>query len=181
MRTAVQDRVGKLEQPDQVRDRRTIEAQPAGQLFLGAAVARQVFAKRGRLVDRVQVFALQVFDHRQLEDALIVEHEDPRGHFVELGLDTGPQPALTGDELVAIPDRAHQDRLQHAMLPERVGQRGDILGVELPARLVRVGVDLIDGDLDQLARIKRAAFKAPFFTTEQRFQSAPKTSFIHGR
>ncbi len=54
-------------------------------------------------------------------------------------------------------------------------------GVELAPRLERVGVDLIDGDLDQLARVERAAFEAPFFTTEQRFQSASKTSLIHGR
>ena len=88
---------------------------------------------------------------------------------------------FAGDELIALPDRTHQDRLEHAVLPQRVGQRGDLLGVELPARLVRVGIDLIDGDLDQLARLERAAFESPFFTTEQRFQSASKTSFIHGR
>ncbi len=67
------------------------------------------------------------------------------------------------------------------MLPERVGQRSDILCVKHPARLVGVRVDLIDGDLDQLARIQRAPLEAPFFSTQERFQAPPKTSFIHGQ
>ena len=98
----VQDRVGQLEEADQVGHGRAVEPEPASQLFLGATVARQVFAECSRLVDRIQVFALQVFDHRQLEDALIVEDEDPCGHLVELGLDAGAQAAFTGDELIAI-------------------------------------------------------------------------------
>ena len=118
----VQDLVGKLEEADQVGDGRAVEPEPAGQLFLGATVARQVLAKGSRLVDRIQVFALQVFDHRQLEDALIVEHEDPCGHLVKLGFDARTQPALAGDELISIPDGPHQDRLEHAVLPQRVGQ-----------------------------------------------------------
>ena len=67
------------------------------------------------------------------------------------------------------------------MLAQRVGQRGDLLRVELAARLERVGIDLIDGDLDQLARLERARFESAFFTPEQGFQSASKTSLIHGR
>ena len=67
------------------------------------------------------------------------------------------------------------------MLPQRIGERGDLLRVKLPPRLKRIGIDLIDGDLDQLAGLERAAVEAPFFATEERFQSAAKTSFIHGR
>ena len=33
---------------------------------------------------------------------------------------------------------------------KRIGERGDLVGVELPSRLERIGIDLIDGDLDQL-------------------------------
>ena len=97
----VQDVGGQVEQADQVGNGRSIDAQPAGQLFLGAAVAREVFAEGRRLVDGVQVFALKVFDHCQLEDALIVEHHDSRGHFVKLGFDARTQPALAGDQLVS--------------------------------------------------------------------------------
>ena len=96
---------------------------PAGELFLGAAVAGEIFAEGGRLVDGVEILALQVLDHRQLEDALVVEVEHPRGNLVELGLDAGAQPALAGDELVAHAHGPDQDRLEHAVLAERIGQR----------------------------------------------------------
>ena len=49
---------------------------------------------------------------------------------MKLGLDAGPQPPLAGDELKALTDGTHQDRLKHAMLPQRVGQRGNILRVK---------------------------------------------------
>ena len=82
----------------------------------------------------------------------------------------------------AIADRANEHRLQHAMLSQRIGQRGDFVGIELPARLKGVGVNLIDGDLHQVARVnKRPPFKATFLTAEQCFESAPQASLIHGR
>ncbi len=79
------------------------------------------------------------------------------------------------------PGRADQDGLEHAVLSQRVGQRGDFVGVELAARLERVRVNLIDGDLDQLAGIERAGFETAVFAAQQGFESASKTSFIHGR
>ena len=100
---------------------------------------------------------------------------------MELGLDAGTQPALAGDQLVSRARCPDQDRLEHAVLAQRVGQRGDLARVELPARLERIGVDLIDGDLDQLGLFERAGFESAFFAAEQCFQSASETSLIHGR
>ena len=67
-----------VEEADQVGDGRSIDAQPAGELFLSATVAREIFAECACLVDGVQVFALEVLDHRQLEDTLIIECEHDR-------------------------------------------------------------------------------------------------------
>ena len=111
---------------------------------------------------RVQILALEVLDHRQLADALVVEVEDPRGDLVELGLDAGAEPAFAGDQLVAVADCADENRLEHAVLAERVGQGGDLGRVELAARLERVRVDLIDGDLDQLGAVERARLETAF-------------------
>ncbi len=178
----VEDLGGQVEQADQVGDGRSIDAQPAGELFLGAAVAREVFAEGAGLVDGVQILALEVFDHRQLEDALIVEHQDPRGHFVKLGLDAGAQPALAGDQLVA---QAHGSltRTGWSMPCWRSESASEAisLALKLAARLERVGVDLIDGDLDQLGLFERAGLKSAFFATQQCFESASETSLIHGR
>ena len=74
-----------------------------------------------------------------------------------------------------------QDRLEHAVLAQRVGQRGDLARVELPAWLKRIGVDLIDGDLDQLGLFERAGLEPAFIAAQQCFQSASETSLIHGR
>ena len=141
----------------------------------------EVIAEGAGLVDRVEVLALEVLDHRQLEDALIVEVEDARGDLVEVGLDAGAEPTLAGDELVAQPDGPDQDRLEHAVLPERVGQRGDLRRVELAARLERVGIDLIDGDLELLGPLERSRFESAFLTPQQGFQAASETTLIHGR
>ena len=177
----VLDLVGQLEQADQVGDRRAVDAQAAGQLFLGAAVTRQVVAEGRGLVDGVEVLALEVLDHRQLEDPLVVEVEHPGGDLVELGLDAGAEPALAGDELVAQPDGADEDRLEHPVLAERVGQRRDLGGVELAAGLERVGVDLIDGEVDQLGRLERAGLESAFLTPEQGFQAASEATSFYSR
>ena len=91
---------------------------------------------------------------------------------MKLGLDAGPQPPLAGDELIAIADGSHQDRLEHAVLAQRIGQRGDLGRREMAAGLVRVGIDLIDGDVDQLGSLERAGLEPSLLTTQQGFQAA---------
>ncbi len=128
-----------------------------------------------------EILALKVLDHSQLEDPLIVQVEYPRGNLVELSFNAGTQPPFSGDELVAQPHGPDQDRLQHSMLSQGIGKRSDLARVELPSRLKRIGINLIDCDLDQLRRLQRTAFETPFFATQKRFQTATKTSFIHGQ
>ncbi len=61
---------------------------------------------------------------------------------------------LAGDQLVAIADRAHGDRLHDAVALHRVRQLGKLLVTEVAARIARVAVDQIDR--------KRAPSAAPF-------------------
>ena len=84
---------------------------------------------------------------------------------MELGLDAGAEPSLAGDELVAVADGPDEDRLEHPVLAERVGQGGDLGRVELPAGLERVRVDLVDGDVEQLGRLERAGLEAPLLAS----------------
>jgi hypothetical protein len=49
------------------------------------------------------------------------------------------------------------------------------------ARLERIGVDLVDGDLDELGLFERAGFKSAFIAAEKCFESASETSLIHDR
>ena len=85
----VLDFFGEVEKSDQVRDRRAVETQSAGQLVLSAAVAGEIVAERGGLLERVEVLALEVLDHCELADPLVVELQDPRRDLVQLRLDAG--------------------------------------------------------------------------------------------
>ncbi len=170
-----------FKQTDQIRDGRPIQTQAAGELLLSTAIAIQIVPERRILVDRVQVIALEVLHHGELENPLIIESQDSRGNLVKLSLNTRSKTSLAGYELIAVSRGADQDRLQHSMLTQRVSQGGNFLGVEVPPRLKRIGIDLINGDLDELTRLERTGLEAPLFATEQRFQSASQTSPIHGR
>ena len=69
------------------------------------------------------------------------------GIVVEAGLLRRAPAALAGDELVAVrPDRSDEDRLQDAVLADGGGQLVERLLVEGQARLLRVGLDVVDRD-----------------------------------
>src|SRR5256885_25490 len=70
-----------------------------------------------------------------------------------------PPPAPpAGDEHVVLPLPPHQDRLQDALLLDRLAQLDDMALVEVPARLPLVGPDLFDAELQHaLALGGRAA------------------------
>ena len=53
------------------------------------------------------------------------------------------------------------------MLAERVGQGGDLGGGSKWRRgWIRVGVDLIDGDVEQLGGLERARLEPPFLASQ---------------
>src|SRR5438105_15801982 len=63
----------------------------------------------------------------------------------------GPPAALAGDQLVAtLLARANDDRLQDALGADRVGEARGRIGVEPAARLTRVRVDRLEGEVHEL-------------------------------
>ena len=76
------------------------------------------------------------------------------GMRLEPGRGGRAQPPLAHHQLVAAGVRigAHDDRLQHAELADRVGQLGQRVLVEDLARLLGVGVDLVDGQFGEASR-----------------------------
>jgi hypothetical protein len=84
---------------------------------------------------------------------------------MELGLDAGAEAALAGDELVSLADRPHEDRLEHPVLAERVGQGGDLGRGEMAAGLIGIGIDLIDRDVKQLAGLERSRLESPILAS----------------
>jgi hypothetical protein len=100
---------------------------------------------------------------------------------VELRLEARAEAAFAGDQLIAVVDPADDDGLEHPVLAERIGERGDLARVEALPRLERVRVDLIDGDVEQLSAVVGAGFEPAELATEQGVESAAESSVIHGR
>src|SRR4029077_3216214 len=141
---------------------------------------------RARLLDGIEVGALQVFHQRQLESLLepsAAPGVDNDRHLVQSGDLGGAEPALTGDQLVAGQPLANQERLKDAVHPNRVRQllkRGRLEGA---ARLLWVRLDVGDRDLERIAP-PRTAFGAQLLDVltgwDQGFEAPPKSSpFVH--
>ncbi len=91
-----------LEQAQGVRDRGPALADPGGHLLVGELELLDELLVGRRLLERVEVGAVEVLDHRLLERRGVVEHSDERRDCGEAGPAGGPPPALAGDELVPV-------------------------------------------------------------------------------
>ena len=105
-------------------------------LLLGEAEVLDELLVGGGLLERVEVLAVEVLDQRLLERRRRRRRSRTMaGMAVEAGPLGRPPPPLPGDQLVgAVAGRPDQDRLQHAELADRGGQRRQRLLVEVPAR-----------------------------------------------
>ena len=100
---------------------------------------------------------MEVLEERVAQEVVVLRHLDDRRDGVLAGLTGGPPPPLPHDELVArlavgssLRDPADDDGLQDADLPDGVRQLGELVVVEDPSRLARVGPDVVEGDLGEL-------------------------------
>ena len=101
---------------------------------------------------------MEVLDQRLLDDGEVVGAAHERRDRRQPGAAGSSPPTLAGDQLVAGAGLrgAHQHRLQHAELLDAGGQLGQRLLVEVHPRLVRVGGDVGDRDVDQDRRVVTA-------------------------
>src|SRR5262249_11207609 len=93
--------VGKVEEPDQVRDRRPGAPDPPRALLLAQPEIVDERRTGTRLVDGVQVLARHVLDQRRLQALGLALVADERGEPVDAGLPRGAPPPLACDQLVA--------------------------------------------------------------------------------
>ncbi len=121
--------------------------QRLGQSFLRMAEAVHQLPVGGGLLDRIQVGALDILDDRDLDHIGIGKLADDDRQFVQLRHLRRTPAAFAGDDLVqtlAGRVRTHDQRLQHTATAQRIGQFLQGFGVEMTARLIRVGGDLFD-------------------------------------
>ena len=130
------------QQPQTVRDRRAILADPLRKLFLRPREFRQKLLIGLRRLDRVQVLAQEVLDEREL-DALRVRR---LAHH----RDVGPLPGRARGIGKHRDPRLDPERPSGLRRADRdVRQLRDVgLGVDL-SRLIRVHLDLVDRHVDE--------------------------------
>src|SRR5690606_34179691 len=81
--------------------------------------------QRFGLLDRVQVFALQVLDQRDRERGLVVELANDDRDLLQAGAPRRVPAALAGDDLIGVAARgigrawSYDDRLQDPLLADR--------------------------------------------------------------
>ena len=130
--------VGKLEQADQVGDRRAAATDAAGELLFGQAELLDQGGAGLRLLDRVEVLADHVLDQRRLQPLGFGLIADDGRDLLQAGLLGGAPAALAGDQLVAaVGEGTDEQRLDDAAGLDRGGQGGQRVGVEMGPRLVR--------------------------------------------
>ena len=134
------------EQAERIGHRGTALADPLGGLLLREPVLVDQVPVCFRLLERAQVLALEVLDQGQLEalrGSGLPYHDR---HPVEAGPLCRSQASLTGDQLVPIPRSADDQGLQEAVAPDRVGERGERLLVEMTPGLVGIRHDVLYRD-----------------------------------
>lgn len=154
-RQSVEDLGGQGKQAHGIGDGRAVAADGAGDLLLGHAELVGQAAVGARLLDRVEVFALDVLDEGELEHVGVVDVADDGRNGLQARLARGPQTPLAGDEFEASPLLPHDDRLHDPLGADGRHKLGELALVEVPARLVGVDGYLLDVDLTDLADVVR--------------------------
>ena len=121
-------------------------AHPGGQLLLGQPEVGEQGQVALRLLHRVEVFPLEVFDQAQLQHLPVVRLDDDHRHLPAAGQLGGPPAALPGDDLI-VPGGQPPDceGLDNAVFPDGGGQIGQGVFIEPLSGLVQPGLYLGDG------------------------------------
>ncbi len=125
-----------------------------------------------RLLDRRQLLARDVLDQPEQQRVAVVGLADDGGDRRVAGLARSAPAALAGDDLVAARGaRPHEQRLDDALAPDRLGEPGARLAVEALARLLRIRVDGVDRQLEQLGRVRLE-------TADENFEAAAEAAAV---
>ena len=151
------DRARQLEQPQQIRDRHSRAADGVGGVGMREPEFLDEPVQRARLLDGVQVLALDVLDERDGDRGFVGDVADDGRDRLQARHLRGAPAALAGDDLVLrlaardVRQRPHDDRLHDALGLDRFGELGQRVLAHVDARLVLAAPQQIDGHLAQAA------------------------------
>ena len=110
-----------------------------------------------RLLDGVQVFALEIFDERQFQHRAVVRLAGDDGNLRQIQQLRRAPAAFAGNQFKISAAFAHDERLDDALFADGIGQFAQRLVGEILARLERAGADAVQRHaLDALARLSGA-------------------------
>ena len=131
-----------LQQPHAIGHGRATLADFLRDVFLAQAKFLGEAGEGVRFFDRVEVFALEILDERELEDILVGSFADDDRRFHEPNLLRSTPAAFTGDELVGIPALPGNERLDDAVLLDGSDELLEMFVAENGTRLERRRYDL---------------------------------------
>ena len=141
-------RIGQVQQTQQVGGCAARTADGLCRLLVGVIELVDQTLDGACLFQRVQVLALDVLDQRQGQCVFVADLLDDHRHRGQLGQRGRAETALTRDDLVpAIVEGPDHQRLQQAMLVNRVGQFLQRRFVHSRTRLVAAGLQQVQCNL----------------------------------
>jgi hypothetical protein len=135
------DRGRQLQESQGVGDRDPAAADTRRHLLVRETEVLDELLVRSGFFERVEVGAVDVLDQCVLERRRVVSGSDQGRDRLQAGATGGAPTALARDQLVAVVRGTHEHGLEHADLPNGVGQSAELLLAEVLARLVPVGPD----------------------------------------
>src|SRR2546425_5588593 len=135
-----------LEQPQSVGHHRSALADFGRRFLLPELELFDQLRVTVRLFNRIQVFTLQVLDQRQLEHRAVIRlaHDDRR--FRQTKHLRGSPAPFSGDQLIVAAAQAHDERLNNALLFDRIGQFAEGLDRKVFAGLKWTGTNARERD-----------------------------------
>ena len=140
----VLDRLFKLQEADGVRNGGSVFAGAVGNILLSELeIGHQAF-KCPRLLEGIEILALNIFNQGDLERLRLRDLADDCGNARQTRALRRSPAALAGNELIAGPVRAQDERLDYAARADRARQLLERLFTKSRPWLIRAWVDQVD-------------------------------------
>src|SRR5207253_4097002 len=151
------DGVREAQEAQRVRDRRPLLADARREFLLRQPVLLDQALVRLRLLDRVEVLALDVLDQRDLERLVVGDLANHHGQLTQPRLLRRPPSALAGDEHVPVAVPSDDQGQQHSLAADGLRQLLDMPLVEMASRLRAVRTDLLDAEVHHALALRGGA------------------------
>ena len=139
----VLDVLRQIEQTHRIGDRGTVLAHALRDVFLAHLEVLGKSRVGGGFFNGVEVLALEILNERHLEHITITGLTDYDRNFSEPQFPSSTESTLTGDQFQGAFHLTDDQRLNDAMLTNRIDQLGQLLSQELCSRLQGAGHHLI--------------------------------------